>query len=99
MTYKPPAIPDINNNSVLDALHAIKEIIEAREGLRGPDTLNDRFMSISLLADKVITVLRIRPQDGITGWFDDGVNFRVTLTRGVVTDISASSGAGFAIEL
>ena len=28
------------------------------------------------------------------GWFDDGVNFRVTVTNGIITAIGDSSGAG-----
>jgi len=34
--------------------------------------------------------------NGHTGWFDDGVNFRVTVTGGIITGIAASSGGGFA---
>lgn len=29
-----------------------------------------------------------------TGWFDDGTNFRVTVTNGIITAIGDSSGAG-----
>jgi len=29
-----------------------------------------------------------------TGWFDDGTNFRVTVTNGIITAIEDSSGAG-----
>lgn len=29
-----------------------------------------------------------------TGWFDDGTNFRITVTNGIITAISDSSGAG-----
>ena len=29
-----------------------------------------------------------------TGWFDDGANFRVTVTNGIITAINDSSGAG-----
>lgn len=31
---------------------------------------------------------------GVTGWFDDGTNFRVTVTNGIITAIADSSGAG-----
>jgi len=31
---------------------------------------------------------------GVSGWFDDGVNFRITVVAGVITDISDSSAAG-----
>ena len=29
-----------------------------------------------------------------TGWFDDGTNFRITVTDGIITAIEDSSGAG-----
>jgi len=31
---------------------------------------------------------------GLSGWFDDGVNFRITVTDGVITGIANSSGGG-----
>jgi hypothetical protein len=34
------------------------------------------------------------PSAGVTGWFDDGANFRVTVDAGIVTDIGASVGGG-----
>jgi hypothetical protein len=96
MTYRPTGIPDITPDSVIDALNAIKEIIEVREGVRGSD-VNDAFMSINLLVDKVVDCLKVRPQDGKTGYFDDGANFRVTITNGIITGVAASSAAGFSV--
>ena len=29
-----------------------------------------------------------------SGWFDDGTNFRITVTNGIITAIEDSSGAG-----
>ena len=34
------------------------------------------------------------PSAGVTGYFDDGANFRVTVDAGIITDIGASVGAG-----
>ena len=31
---------------------------------------------------------------GWSGWFDDGVNFRVTVTNGIITSVANSSGGG-----
>lgn len=36
------------------------------------------------------------PPAGHTGWFDDGVNFRVTVTNGVITSIGNSIAGGWA---
>ncbi len=37
----------------------------------------------------------VKINDGVsTGWFDDGTNFRVTVTNGIITAIDDSSGAG-----
>lgn len=33
---------------------------------------------------------------GWDGWFDDGTNFRVTVNGGIITDITNSSGGGYA---
>ena len=97
MTYRAPGIPDINALNILEALGRIKEIIEVREGLRGSSE-SDRYLTLGRLTDQAIDCLRVRPQDGISGWFDDGANFRVTLTKGIVTGIAASSGAGYHIN-
>ena len=96
MTYKAPGIPDISESTKLEALERIKEIIEVREGVRGSG-VDDVLMTISLLANKVIRCQGVQPADGISGYFDDGANFRVTLTNGIVTGIAASSGAGYSI--
>lgn len=85
MTYQPPGIPDISEASKLEALERIKEIVEVREGVRGNNA-----------DDTALTVNRLK-LIGVTGWFDDGANFRVTLTDGIVTGITASSGAGYSI--
>lgn len=31
---------------------------------------------------------------GWSGWFDDGVNYRVTVTNGIITNVTNSIGAG-----
>lgn len=41
-----------------------------------------------------IIMLEDKLKNGINGWFDDGTNFRVTTTEGVVTGIADSSGGG-----
>lgn len=33
--WKPPAIPDVNEKTILDSLRAMKEIIEMQEHMRG----------------------------------------------------------------
>lgn len=35
MGWKPPAIPDINPNTIIPAIKAMKEILEMRNGMRG----------------------------------------------------------------
>lgn len=85
MTYKAPGIPDISEASKLEALERIKEIVEVREGVRGNNT-----------SDTALTINRLK-SIGVTGWVDDGANFRVTITNGLITGIAASSGAGYAI--
>ena len=94
--YQAPGIPDISEASKLEALERIKEIIEVREGVRG-SSADDALMTIARLAIQVIRCQSVHPADGISGYFDDGTNFRVTLTNGVVTGIAASSGGGYAI--
>ena len=32
--------------------------------------------------------------DGVSGWFDDGANFRITVTSGLVTTIADSTAGG-----
>ncbi len=32
---------------------------------------------------------------GVTGWFDDGFNFRVFITDGIITGISTTISGGF----
>lgn len=97
-SFSAPGIPDISDVAIKAALNAIKETIEAREGLRGPDTANDRFLNLTLLEDLEVPVLKIRPSNGISGYFDDGSNFRVTIENGIITGIAASSGAGYDVE-
>ena len=98
MAYQIPAIPDISQNNIVDALQAIKEIIEVREGRRGPDPDNDAFMSINLMVDQAIACASVAPADGVSGWFDDGANFRVTVTNGIITGIAASTAGGYEVS-
>jgi hypothetical protein len=35
---------------------------------------------------------------GATGWFDDGTNFRVTVTNGIVTNIGATVSGGYSMS-
>ena len=98
MSFQAPAIPDINERTVFDALNAIKEIIEVREGLRGPDADNDKYMTLNLLKSAIVSVLQVVPSDGVSGYFDDGANFRVTFENGIITGVAASSGAGYSVS-
>lgn len=33
-------------------------------------------------------------KEGVSGYFDDGANFRITVVDGIITNIADSSGAG-----
>lgn len=33
-------------------------------------------------------------QGGWSGWFDDGVNFRITVVDGIITGVANSTGGG-----
>lgn len=35
--------------------------------------------------------------DGATGWFDDGVNFRITVTNGIITNIGTTVSGGYSM--
>jgi len=49
-----PSIPDINKDNHSDVLAAIKEVLEIREGLRGAEPGQDRFIKASELNPQTI---------------------------------------------
>lgn len=56
--------------------------------------LSAELAKIHLYMRDDIIMLEDRLKNGASGWFDDGTNFRITTTEGVVTGIANSSGAG-----
>jgi len=42
--------------------------------------------------------LQINSAKGKTGWVDDGVNFRLTFTKGLITTVANTSGAGWSSD-
>jgi hypothetical protein len=42
--------------------------------------------------------LQINGTKGKTGWFDDGVNFRVTVTKGLITNMTNTVSAGWSSD-
>jgi len=42
--------------------------------------------------------LQINGAKGKTGWFDDGTNFRITVTKGLITGMANSSSAGYSTD-
>lgn len=42
--------------------------------------------------------LQVNGSKGKTGWFDDGTNFRITVTKGLITGMANSSSAGWSSD-
>lgn len=57
--------------------------------------LVQKIQKVYLAGRDDVAVLEAK-DDGVvaTGWFDDGANFRVTVTQGRITAIEDSSGGG-----
>lgn len=72
--------PGIPNINQASLLSAVRKIKEAVEVLTGQGGPSAHS-----------AILR---GEGTTGYFDDGVNFRVTVENGIVTDIQDSQAAG-----
>jgi hypothetical protein len=70
--------------------HSLSRVVEASEKLlcrgTGESAINSNInFTGNISADANV---------GVSGWFDDGTNFRITVVKGIITAIDNTSGGG-----
>lgn len=94
MAIMPPEIPNVPvglNLGMHEFLRKIKESINIMLGKKGE--LGNKVVTFQDLINIGLSS-STGESVGWSGWFDDGVNFRITIESGIITDVSDSSAAG-----
>ena len=54
--------------------------------------------SVTVAYDDAGNAITVSGSVGASGWFDDGTNFRVTVTNGLITNIGATVSGGYSMS-